>query len=358
MSLKIDLKDRKILYELDKNARVPFSTIGKVIGLSESVVRYRVQRMQEAGIIKGFMTFIDTKKLGFHFHNTFIKFKVMDESKQVDLIEKLKNIPSVAWLASTETTYDLIISVLARDIQHYQELFAQVLEVLEGNVAEDSVFLVSDGMQFPYPVLPDQPSHTALDKHAHVGDGEKMQLRANDLRILEELALNARITTLELAQKLDMSMNAVAERFHKLLDSDLVQGFKPLIDMSKLGKNWHVMLLQLKYITPDAKKQFVNTLKSIPETFFIVNGVGNWHMQLEFYTDDKSEFRSILTKIFPSQNSDIVKKHTEMRITQEHKCVFYPVGIGNISGQTKLDVWCTTHETKIRQKELEEAYDT
>ncbi len=43
-----------------------------------------------------------------------------------------------------------------------------------------------------------------------------------------------------------------------------------------------------------------------------------------------------------------------MRITQEHKCVFYPVGIGNASGQQKLDVWYMTHEMKIRQKELNE----
>ena len=50
--VKIDLKDRKILYHLDLDARQSLTQVGKKVGLKKDVVAYRVQRMQKDGIIK------------------------------------------------------------------------------------------------------------------------------------------------------------------------------------------------------------------------------------------------------------------------------------------------------------------
>ena len=40
----LDLKDRKILYELDLNCRQSNAQIGKKVGLSRKVVDYRIKR--------------------------------------------------------------------------------------------------------------------------------------------------------------------------------------------------------------------------------------------------------------------------------------------------------------------------
>ena len=41
----------KILYELQMNARMPFSEIGRRVGLSSPAVAERVKKMEDAGII-------------------------------------------------------------------------------------------------------------------------------------------------------------------------------------------------------------------------------------------------------------------------------------------------------------------
>ena len=43
---KIDKKDRRILYELDLNARQPLVSIAKKTGLSQQVVDYRIKRLE------------------------------------------------------------------------------------------------------------------------------------------------------------------------------------------------------------------------------------------------------------------------------------------------------------------------
>ena len=56
---KLDLKDKKILYELDLNSRQSFHQIAKKVGLSKDSIIYRVNKLKQDGIIKQFHTVID-----------------------------------------------------------------------------------------------------------------------------------------------------------------------------------------------------------------------------------------------------------------------------------------------------------
>ena len=54
--MKIDLKDKKILYELDLDCRQSNTQIGKKVGLKKDVVAYRIKRMQDEGVLLNFWT--------------------------------------------------------------------------------------------------------------------------------------------------------------------------------------------------------------------------------------------------------------------------------------------------------------
>ena len=69
---KVDLKDRKILYELDLDARQSLTQIGKKVGLKKDVVSYRINRLQEEGVIQNYWTAIDTFKLGYNVFRIYI----------------------------------------------------------------------------------------------------------------------------------------------------------------------------------------------------------------------------------------------------------------------------------------------
>ena len=55
MALKLDVKDRKILYELDKNSRQSYSSLAKKVGLSQEAVRYMVNKLIENKVILKFL---------------------------------------------------------------------------------------------------------------------------------------------------------------------------------------------------------------------------------------------------------------------------------------------------------------
>ena len=83
---KIDLKDRKILYELDLDARQSLTKVGKKVGLKKDVVSYRIKRMQDEGIIKNFWTAINTFKLGYNVFRIYINFQYMSTNIKYEII--------------------------------------------------------------------------------------------------------------------------------------------------------------------------------------------------------------------------------------------------------------------------------
>ena len=60
----IDDKDQKILDILMVSAREPASSISEKIGISVPTVIDRIRKLQDSGIIKGYTTIIDSKKIG------------------------------------------------------------------------------------------------------------------------------------------------------------------------------------------------------------------------------------------------------------------------------------------------------
>ena len=87
--VKIDLKDRRILYHLDADSRQSLTQIGKKVGLKKDVVSYRIKRLQDEGIIKYYWTVIDAYKLGYMVFRFYLIFQYVTQEIKKEIIEYL-----------------------------------------------------------------------------------------------------------------------------------------------------------------------------------------------------------------------------------------------------------------------------
>jgi Lrp/AsnC family transcriptional regulator for asnA, asnC and gidA len=61
---ELDEVDREILRELQRDARLSFKAIAKQVGVSEATIFVRVNKLKEAGVLKGFKAIVDPKAVG------------------------------------------------------------------------------------------------------------------------------------------------------------------------------------------------------------------------------------------------------------------------------------------------------
>lgn len=65
MAVSLDATDWAILAELQRDARMPLTELGRRVSLSASAATERVKRLESAGVITGYRADVDLEKVGF-----------------------------------------------------------------------------------------------------------------------------------------------------------------------------------------------------------------------------------------------------------------------------------------------------
>jgi Lrp/AsnC family transcriptional regulator for asnA, asnC and gidA len=124
---KLDEVDHQILDILIDNTRIPFTDIAKKLLISAGTVHVRVEKMEEAGLIKGSTLNLDYVKLDYSFIayvGIFLEKNRMTEKVLTDL----KAIPYVTVAHITTGRFNIFCKVRAKDTKS----------------AKDIIFLIDD----------------------------------------------------------------------------------------------------------------------------------------------------------------------------------------------------------------------
>jgi Lrp/AsnC family leucine-responsive transcriptional regulator len=84
---ELDLVNRRLLRELEQDARLSIAELGRRLNLSAPAVAERMQRLERAGVIRGYRADLDPKALGFPIA---VVIRVRPASRQ------LQKIPDIA----------------------------------------------------------------------------------------------------------------------------------------------------------------------------------------------------------------------------------------------------------------------
>jgi Lrp/AsnC family transcriptional regulator, leucine-responsive regulatory protein len=231
----IDLKDRKILYELDLNCRQSNTQIGKKVGLRKDVVAYRIKKMLDDGIIRHFETEINTFKLGYDVFRIYITFQNVGQDKKNEIIQyfcKCKN----AWaVISSKGEIDLSIVLWVKDNYEFYQFWEKTLDKYGEYFARNTISAYIQAISFKrtYFLQTDVEEQNRRLYDTTCG-GTPVDIDEEDYRLLDLLALNARMPLIELAEKLDCSSQSVSYRLNNLIKTNVIQGFRVRADILKL----------------------------------------------------------------------------------------------------------------------------
>ena len=232
---KLDLKDKKILYQLDLNCRQSNNQIGRKVGLSKEVVNYRIKRMQDLGIIKCFWSAINSLKLGYYAFRIFINFLDVSPDINNEIIRYFENYKNVWTLQSAKGPVDLGAVLWADDIYNFNQFWDKTLDRY-GNYFEKyavSILTQVNCLKKSY-LLSDDYNKSNREFYTISCMGEPVTIDKIDYQILNEIAINARISLLKLAKKLNSSSQTINYRIKNLITKGIILAFRVDIDISQL----------------------------------------------------------------------------------------------------------------------------
>lgn len=148
-----DATDRRILRQLLADPDAPSDILAERAGVTPSTLARRIGRLREAGIIETMGERIDWRALGFEVEVS-LRFTIdKTEPRALDaFLAAARAVPEVTEIQSFLGSVDFRLSVIARDMAHWQQVYRESILTLPHVADSDALMLVStikDGAELP-----------------------------------------------------------------------------------------------------------------------------------------------------------------------------------------------------------------
>ncbi|MFH1980326.1 MAG: Lrp/AsnC family transcriptional regulator [Pseudomonadota bacterium] len=140
---KLDDYDRKIIAALQANGRLSNIDAASAVNLSHSSCSRRIARLEREGVIVGYRALTDRQKLGLSVRAYCGVIRDATVGWE-ELAHNLAKIEGVVSVFAVSGEVDLMLEIVARDMQHYSQVVLQDVFNTDGVSATRSSFVLEE----------------------------------------------------------------------------------------------------------------------------------------------------------------------------------------------------------------------
>jgi len=315
--VKMDLHDKKILTILALDARIPVTQIAKEVNLSRDAIAHRIKMYNQRGLIQGYKTIVDIKRLGFMNYHLFLRLNNPSKEDETKILKELGALPFVRTIIKFSGKYDLELAVLAKSVEEFESFLEKIVSKCSRFLLDYEIFIITKSYRSgPFP-----RNFLDLKENKFKKKLIEYALDKKDSEILKLLADHARLPTFRIAEQISLSADAVAYRIKKMKNSGYITGFVPAVNYALLGYSVYAVLMDIRGLVKEEKlKEFFNTDKNI---LWAVKTIGKYN--LLFYIISKTpegvhETILNLRNYFP----EMIRGYETFIASEEYKYTYLP----------------------------------
>ena len=316
---KLDLKDRKIIYELDFDARMSLTQLGMKVGLSKQALKYRLENLQKKNIIKGFYTDVNPSKLGMSIYLVYINFHQITPEIEKRLINHASKQKSVGVNTTINGKWDYCVGIWAESVIHFKNYYKKIMGNYEKYVKEKTIMIETEF----YYLKPRQIIDKASEREIKMeGDIERFNLDERDRIILSLLSKNSRISLVDIASKVELTANGVKERIKNLENKGIILGYRVMIDYKLLDFLHYRIFLHFNNVTEEKEEKIMNLLRKNKANISITKTIGFCDLEFRAILENIDEFFNLMEELkreFP----DLIKDYDSIIYYKFHDTLNY-----------------------------------
>jgi len=298
---KLDEYDRRILYELDIDSRMPLSRLAKKVHRSKQFVLYRLKGLEKTGVIKAYNAIVDMSRLGYFSFRLYFRFQHMTEKDVGEMVEEIKALPNVWAVTFLQGKWDLAVFLGAKSAQGVHRAWDRILEKYKKNIEAYNLAIYAPVYNFNRTFF--------LEREREVyervyGGAEPVEIDRDCARVLEVYARNVRQPLAAVAKKLSMSPQTVRRKISELEKKGVVCGYKLVFGMDSLG--YTTYRLDLKLTSTEKNRQLHQYCRQHKDIFQVQSTIGHMDFETEVAVKGLPELLDIIEDM-KKRYGDVVK---------------------------------------------------
>ena len=161
-SQRLDRLDKQILRLIAEDARIPFLEVARACNVSGAAIHQRIQKLTNAGILKGSQFVIDPEKIGYE-TCAYIGLNLKNPERFDAVVEELKKIPEVVECHYTTGDFDMFIKIYALNNHHLLNIIHDKLQPL-GLTRSETIISFNSAIDRQLPIIDIPVSDSADDE--------------------------------------------------------------------------------------------------------------------------------------------------------------------------------------------------
>ncbi len=313
----LNKRDQEILRILNRNCREPDSNIAKKLKISKQAVSYRIKKMQENGLIKSFYTEFNLSKLGFNSYYIFLELEKITNKTEKEIIEKFVDEENIGWIINGIGKSNIILLVYAKTLKEFDDLYLKIKNICAEYLREANFSILTRSHKLSYRFLEADLEGVQTEQF------QRITLDNEDIHLMKALGQNARERITTISNKNGMTIDIVRYRLKKLKTSEVINGFRMKLDVSKLGIQWYLLLIKLQPIDEKTKKRFMSYILQQKETYYLTSTIGNYDLLIDLQVESSTDIRNLIFELrdkFP----EVIKSFENILIFKEYKISYLP----------------------------------
>ena len=272
--IKIDSKDKKILYHLLDDSRQSLKTIGKKAVISKELTAYRIKRLKKNNIIKNYTIYTDLDKFGYTLLSIFYNLVKINPKIKNEIVDYFVKSKHTSYVSTIEGKFDFQVNYMIGYPYEYESLMEDVRRRFHKYLKYNFATAFIRGEDYIFPFLINDKINTTKPSLTMWGK-PMVDIDSLDFKILLKLSENPNMQTKEIANILNSTISIVNYRIKKMIKENVITQYSINVDWLKLGyRFFHLRIsltdynkkhLILKYIrkNPYLKRIFNDLIHSI-----------------------------------------------------------------------------------------------
>jgi len=323
--VKIDVKDKKLLFELTQDCRQSDTQLAKKIGLSKNAVKYRTKRLVNEGVITQFSTIINLDALNICTAIVLFKFNA-DVYQEKEIINYFKNHFFTDWVELLSGNWDVLVEFVFSDLNKFERIMQEVHAYFGNNLNITRHFFSLDIIKVDHFIHEIYGEINTPLKTQQKKQKNKVSITKEEKQLLSVLSKDASQSFVALAQQLNSSVDIVRYHYKKLIDEGVLIQCLAEINPRKLGYEQYVTLLKLH----NTEKESVQQLKQfVKQQGNIIYAFVDMISSTLFLVSSFSSFENMdqNTRIIRQQWRSIIKDQEYVHIKERVKFNLFPEGL-------------------------------
>lgn len=291
--MELDLKDKKILSELEMNARISHSALAKKVGLSKQVVKYRIERLEKQNMIHGYNAIIDLSKLGQTIYLIYLKLVNLTSEKEKQWIEKIKKHQDILTTGKNTGYWDLTVGLRCANNQEFDKIYKEITAGKQKYIKDKLITSQVEGSYFNTGFLHGKKNI----EFKTIDYQDKIKLDKKDLQVIHLLADNCRLSLLEISDKVGLTPNAIKHRIKNLEDKKVIFGYKTKVNYEALGYIHFRVFIWVNSFTKELYDDIKEYLKTLDGVESVSRYMGHADIDFRCYTKNLFELYQLISKI-------------------------------------------------------------